>query len=327
MPIKYVLSQAGVKMGLNPDITDQRAVLLRFLNEAAEELYMQSDMAGSLMEQVFQVNGDQTIALPQYVGYLRAMREYNSQIAWHLTQMRPRYNVANWSDMWRNFRLKNKSPLQKSVTNQAVLVVSVSVVETPAIEVTIRGSTTTATSVEETVVLSSASVTTVNAFTDVLTITKNQLNTHDVTIADIDGNVLAVIPNNELQSSYQIVDVSTLPWSTSTASAQDHLVEVLYKKSLPQLSLDSDEFPARGYDNVLVNKILQLWSEEKGEAEAAMGYDAKASRSLARIHQNQNAGTEDAISLTFHPHDTLLVKVRTTRPGRYTGYGYPYLLR
>ena len=64
MSVQLILSLAGDKMGLNPSLASQRAVLLRFLNEAAEELYDQSDPIGSLAEQVFKVNGDQTISCP-----------------------------------------------------------------------------------------------------------------------------------------------------------------------------------------------------------------------------------------------------------------------
>ena len=58
MSLKYILSQAGSKMGLDPEEDSERRVLLRYANEAARELYKQADMAGSLMEQVFKVNGE-----------------------------------------------------------------------------------------------------------------------------------------------------------------------------------------------------------------------------------------------------------------------------
>lgn len=324
MSVGYILNIAGNKMGMNPSNAGERSVLLRFLNEAAIELYSQSDMAGSLIEQVFKVNGDQTIALPGYVGQLRAMREFNSHIPWHINQMRPRYNINNWKDMWRQWRIKGQSSLIRSVRNQGPLTITVPVVETPVITVTVAGPTATAANLTELVTLSTTSVTTTNNFNDVTLAIKNRVNNYDVSVTDMDGMVLTVIQNNLLEASYLVVDVSTLPWLNSTSTKQEHYAEVLYKKALPWLSNDGDEFPARGYDPILVNKMLQLWAEEQGKIDLAAAYDAKATRSLARKHEEENRATEDQVSFATNGHDELLTRLRTNRPGRHHASIYPY---
>lgn len=317
MSAGYILSQVGLKIGLNPADSGQRAMLLRFLNEAAPELYAQSDMSGSLREQIFKVNGDQTIALPHYVGQIRAVREMDSQIAWHLNQLRPRYIQFNWPDMWRNYRLKGLGALQTSIRNQSQLQVVVAEVETPPIQVTISGSTENASSVSETVVMDSTTKTTTNAFTDISAIKKDRVNGVDVTVLDIDGLQVSAIPNNFLQAQYQIIDVSLAPWLNQDTGRLDHYVEILYKEALPVFKDDSDEFPAQGYDNVLVNKCLQLYYEEQGNSELAIGYDAKATRTLARIHEDANRSTEDTVALVENPHDSLSPRQRSNRPTRY----------
>jgi len=307
-------------MGLNPADTNERPVLLRFLNEAADELYAQADMAGSWMEQAFKVNGDQTIALPHDVGNIRAIREYQSLIPWNIQQMRPRYNVSNWNDFWRTFRLKGKQALQKTITNQAPVVFTVPYVETPNVSIIITGATSFSNSVTETVVLNSTSVSSINDWLDITALNKSNVNNYDITVSDIDGVVLTIIPNNEKNSTYQIVDVSTCPWLNNSQSPQDHYVEVLYKKKLSYLSNDGDEFPAQGYDNVVVNKMLQLWYEEQGKIDLAMQYDAKATRSLARKHEEENRATQDTVAFTENTHDNLNPRVRARRPARYGGY-------
>lgn len=85
---------------------------------------------------------------------------------------------------------------------------------------------------------------------------------------------------------------------------------------------DGDEFPALGYDNVVVNKILQLWSEEQGKTEQAIGYLAKSNLLLAQIHEDANRGTEDVVSLVPNQQDYLLSRERPNRPTR---YGNPYV--
>jgi hypothetical protein len=319
--VKYILTQFGAKVGLNPNASTSRTIMLRFLNEAADELYNQSDMPGSLYEQVFKVNGDQTISVPMYVGFVRGARELDSQVAWSINQMRPRYNQFNWIDMWRNLRLKNRQALQATVTNQSVGVITVPVIDTPPITVSLQGPTAVAQSVTEVVTITSLSTQTQNQFLDYTVVHKSTLTQYDVTLSDIDGKVLTVIPSNEYSALYQIIDVSQCPWLAISTSTLDHYLEILYKKALPQLSQDADEFPAPGFDNVIVNKMLQLWFEEQGKPEIAMGYDTKATRSLARKSEEQNRATEDVVALIANPHDVLLPRIRQGRRKYYRGYG------
>lgn len=321
MAVKHILALAAPKMGLNPSDAGQRAVLLRFLNEAAYDLYMQADVAGSLMEQVFKVNGDQTISLPAYVGELRAIREYSSMIPWSINQMRPRYNQSNWNDFWRNFRLKGRMPLMASIKNESVMAIVVPVVDTEELTITITGQTETASQTSETVTVTGLTTYTTKQFIDVVGVSKSRVTDYDVTINDIDGNLLTVIPNTELQAWYQIVDVSTMPWLPQSTSTLDHYVEILYKKALPYLSDDNDEYPAQGFDPIVSNKMLQIWAQEEGNAELALNFDALTTRALARKTEEMNRATEDTIPLVVNPHDTLNPRIRPRRPGRYGGYG------
>ncbi len=322
MPVSYILSQAGKKMGLNPSAQAQRDILLRFLNEGAMELYDQSDPPGCLMEQVFRVNGDQTISCPAYVGKIRAVREVDSQIAWSLNRMRPRYNQFNWPDSWRNVRLKNIQALMATVTNASVGVLSVPFVESTPVTVTLTGPTPTASSVSETITMTSVTMQTTNTFLDYTSVKKNCVNGCDVTLSDVDGKTLTVIPNNCLAAQYQIIDVSQCPWLAQVTSSLEHYVEILYKKALPRLHNDADEYPAgQEYDNIIVNKMIQLWYEEQGKPDLAMAFDTKATRSLARKDQDQNKATEDCVSTVANPHDVLLPRVRQGRRKYYRGYG------
>lgn len=320
MPVKYILDQAGNKMGLNPSNTNERSVLLRFLNEAARELYAQADIEGTLMEQVFKVNGDQTISCPWYVGPIRGVREYASMQVWHVNQMRPRYNQFNWQDMWRNLRLRNKQALMATVTNQAEGILTVPVVENPPIVVMVTGPTATGSSVNETVTMDAVSKSTVNQFLDYTTVTKDRVNTYDITLSDVDGKVLTVIPNCMTQAQYQIIDVSSCPWLSQNTSTFDNYLEILYKKTLTILSNDNDEFPGIGFDDILVNKILQLWYEEQNKPELAIAYDAKATRTYARKQEEQNRDTEDLVAFVAHPHDTMLKKIGTGLRRRFSLY-------
>lgn len=317
MALEYVLSQVGFKVGLSPSVDGDRKVLLRVVNEAAKELYQQSDMAGCLEEQYFKINSDQTISLPEYVGQLRAMREADSQIAIKLSQMRPRYNQFNWADGWRNWRLKGLQTLQNPLINEAQLILKVKAVETPNVSVTITGSVSGASRKSETVVMDSIEKQTTNAFTDIASITKSTYTEYDVIINDIDDNRLSFIPNNRLRAQFQVIDISTAPWLPNNINALLGWVEVLYKKALPQYSNDTDEFPAVGYDDVWVNKCLQLFYEEQGNAALAISYYQKATQSLAQIHEDANRGTDDMVAMVANPHDEINPRVGFGRDWRY----------
>lgn len=324
MSLKYILQQAGSKMGLDPATANERSKLLRFANEGARELYVEADLQNSIMEMVFRVNGDQTISLPNYVDKLRGIRELNSQSAWSLNQLRPRYNQFNWKDMWKNWRLKGKQALQNSLINQSVGVITVAAVETPPIIVTVSGPTINSTLIHESITMDAVSKQTTNAFLDYSAVKKDRVSTYDVTLSDIDGNVLTVISNNELTALYQIVDVSLAPWLMSTSDPFSNYMEVLFKAKLNYLSDDSDEFCLGEYDDTVVNKMMQLWKEEQDKTEAAQLYDAKATRSAARINEDQDRATEDVVGLVANPHDTIHRRVGSGNRRRqgYTGYNY-----
>lgn len=322
MSVGFVLRLVGNKIGVSPDEESGRSVLLRFFNEAAIELYEQADMEGTLVEQVFHVDGDQQIAFPPTVGPIRAMREYSTHVPWHLVDMRPRYNQFNWSDRWRNWRLKGVSPLSYPLVNQAPIKVRISAIETPPIVISVSGPTTLATSINEQFTMDALEKQSANNFTDFTFIKKDRVNTVDVQVLDADNNVLCAIPNNMLQMRYRIVDVSLYPWSNTDTTTGTHYMEVLYKKALPWFQNDDDEYPAPDCDHILTNKMLQLWAEEQGKGEEAIAYDAKATRSLARKREESNRAIEQKASFCEHPHDTLLPRNRPMGPSRYSGQIY-----
>jgi hypothetical protein len=329
MPVGHILEVAGKRMGLNKNDPNQRKTLVRFLNEAAQELYDQADMVGILMEQVFKVNGDQTITCPWYVGPIRGVREYASMQVWHINRMRPRYNQFNWPDMWRNIRIRNIQALQASLVAKSKIVVFTPQIETPPIQVTIVGPSDLASNTIETLTLDNSCTvvnggftkTTSNSFNDVTTVFKNEINAFNILLSDVNGAQLTILPNCQYEALYQMWDISACPWLPQNTSILDNYLEIIYKQALPILYNDEDSFPSKtNYDYILVNKMLQLWYEEQKNPQIAQAYDAKATRSLARKQEDQNHSAEDVIALVANPHDTLLKRIGTGLRRRYSLY-------
>jgi hypothetical protein len=316
MALKYILSQAGNKLGLSSSEPDQRTTLVRYANEAAKAVYDENDAVGSVMEMVFKINGDQTITMPYYVGPIRGLRECASMQVWHINKMRPRYNQYNWQDMWRNVRLRNKQALQKTLTNQGILRVVVPIIEDSPVSVTIVGPNDLASNYTETLLMDSESIAlpngggfykeTTNPFNDVSYLAKDKINDYDVILQDPDEVEISRIPNCRLEAEYQVYDISMAPWLSQTVSNVDNYVEVIYKQALSWLYKDTDLFPASSdYDDIIVDKMIQIYKEEQEKVDVAVAYDGKVTRALVRKEQMQNGATEDCIAFVGNPHDTI----------------------
>jgi len=294
--------------------------MLDYLNEGAQELYEESDMVGSLVEDSFYVQGNKTIALPSNVSSIRAVREKESKYPWSLSNLTERYAYNTLEQDDRTWRIKGYEPFKVTPTSfsgmKAVVTAAMS-----TITITVVGSAAGISRTFEDVTLSSTSNTFSTTFTSIESIIKSDVCTYDISIKQSDDTVVAVIPNNEKESQYLIVDVSEFPWESNAAQDDDHTLEVVYKKKLPYLSKDSDEFPADGYDNIIVNKMMQLYMEEQGKIEEAMLYDKKASRSMGRRNSDLQRGQRQKVRFDKHPHDKLTTSLinKYAKTSRVTG--------
>jgi len=337
MSVEYILDRFGKKVGMLPSDTSQRALLLDYLNEAAQELYEQSDMPGSLEEAEFYVQGDKTVAMPTNVYAIRGIREKaGNNDVWETEALTARYRENNWETNHAKFRVKGYSPLKVSLptsitgaansTNKLVVrwygVTTTDddyevVVKTPHSEaylLSVAGTAVAASGSSGTATLANINV----AFTDIVSFSRTYKPTATIGVAQLidyadNSIVYAEIPSNSMESRYLIVDVSEFPFSSSAAEDDSHTLQVLYKKTLPRLQNDTDEFPAPGYDNILVSKCMELFLEEQGKLDEAILHDKKASRSLARRQADLERGQEQKAVFKRHNHDKL-TWLATRRP-------------
>lgn len=306
MALKTILERFCRKTGVASSDTAERAVAIQFINEACAELWTATDLAGCLRECVLQVNGNYEIALPAFIGKVRAVREFDSKYPWTIQDVRPRYHTYSWVHEWTGWRDKGKRALCKDITSITPLHFSVNTVEVPAISVYIVGKTADANSVAEELELSATTNETANQFEEIESITKLEKNTQDVTITDDDGNVLAVLYNNMLTTAYTVLDISDFPFTIPPQTAESLCMEVLFKPVLPRLYYDSDTFPVEGYDNIIVGKAMQLYYEEMpGSEERAQIWGQKAESIAARVHKDTLGGKTMRFEFQRHPHDNL----------------------
>ena len=330
MSVEYILDRFGKKVGMLPSDTSQRALLLDYLNEAAQELYEQSDMPGSLEEAEFYVQGDKTVAMPADVYAVRSIREKaGSNAMWDAEPLTARYRENNWDTNYGKFRVKGYSPLKVSLptaitgaansTNRLIVrtygITTTDddyevVIKTPYSEaflVSVAGPAVASATSSTNVTLAPSNAVVI---TDIISFARTFKPTATVGVVQlidyVDNSIVyAEIPSNSMESRYLIVDVSEFPFSSSAAEDDSHTLQILYKKALPRLQNDTDEFPAPGYDNILVSKCMELFLEEQGKIEEAILHDKKASRSLARRQADLERGQEQKVVFKRHNHDKL----------------------
>ena len=330
MSVEYILDRFGKKVGMLPSDTSQRALLLDYLNEAAQELYEQSDMPGSLEEAEFYVQGDKTVAMPTDVYAIRSIREKaGSNAMWDAEPLTSRYRENNWDTNHAKFRVKGYSPLKVSLptsitgaangTNRLIVrtygITTTDddyevVIKTPYSEaflVSVAGPAVASATSSTNVTLAPSNAVVI---TDIISFARTLKPTATVGVVQlidyVDNSIVyAEIPSNSMESRYLIVDVSEFPFSSSAAEDDSHTLQILYKKTLPRLQNDTDEFPAPGYDNIIVSKCMELFLEEQGKIEEAILHDKKASRSLARRQADLERGQEQKIVFKRHNHDKL----------------------
>jgi hypothetical protein len=329
MSVEYILDRFGKKIGMVPSDTSQRALLLDYLNEAAQELYEQSDMPGSLEEAEFYVQGDKTVAMPTDVYAIRGIREKaGNNAVWETEPLTARHRENSWETKYNKFRVKGYSPLKVSLptsitgaansSNKLVVrwygvtttdddyEVVVKTAYSDGYLLSVSGTAVAASGSTGTATLANINV----PFTDIVSFSRTYKPTTTIGVAQLidyaDNDIVyAEIPSNSMESRYLIVDVSEFPFSSSAAEDDSHTLQILYKKALPRLQNDTDEFPAPGYDNILVSKCMELFLEEQGKIEEAILHDKKASRSLARRQADLERGQEQKAVFKRHNHDKL----------------------
>lgn len=315
MSLKYILTKFAQRTGIpcvayngtEPD-EEQVNYALGFVNEGAREIYDAADHVGTMEECIISLNPQTQLTLPSFVGKIRATRELSTYIPWKLSTIRPRYQINSWrEENYRNFRDKGIIPIARDVSNTAPPTIIVTQIETPPIEVTIIGSTVNASRISETIVMDALSKTFTQSFTEYEVISKDRINLVDVLIQDADAVELAIIYNHELNSNYRLVDLSQYNTSENSGNIT---FEILYKKKFKLFQNLFDEFPVPDFDDVVCDKAIQLWAEQRGDAKMAAVYDAKAERTAERKSMDELKGKDLRIEFQNHRHEMLSPRSR-----------------
>lgn len=267
--------------------TGAKAALIDKVNDAAEELWNSFDPAGCLRECSLKVIAGKYLALPWFVGEVRAVRDNVNETNWRIDDLRERYVVNDWKTRWSNFRFVGYSPIQSEITNAAPLTFTIQVAD-PTVRVTVTGRTINSARAFETVTLSSVSNVGTLQFIEIESIRLNKHPNNNVVVLDVNGTELATIPNSDTEARYVILDVSDYP-SAGSCPDGSRVMDVLYKKRLPKFVNDSDEFLLPDWDKLITAKTIQLLLEgQEGKEERAILAQKKLDILLGQKRSNSD---------------------------------------
>jgi len=284
----------------------QRQPLVDKINEAAEEIWESSDLPGSLRELTLSVNNDSIIALPYFVGELRAVKPCNKE--WNQTELQsqaPRYYRNPWPALWNNWRTLGYSATTADIQNGGPLVLTINTAD-PTLIITIVGQTSNAAQIAEQVTMTATTKQTTHSFSNVVGIIANKNPSSNVDIADTDGNAISILHTVTQEARFCLYDISLYP------SLTERVVDCLYKLRLQKMVLDSDCFPIPDYDDIILLKVKQLLAEdEPGKEQQALLMHQKIGDRLAKKAEHKTSGVK--YKMAFAPRKMLGL----FRPGRY----------
>lgn len=302
----YIINTVAAEHGIDITVAAKRAFLLSKINQAARDLYSRHDLPLALMECYVRVTPNYEVALPPFVGELRAIRQgckdYCTQ-KWELHTMYPRYNKTEWVNQWKNWRQKYKRPLAIEWLETAPGSINATVADSELV-VTIVGQTATSNRVADNITMTTATKSWTSTFESIQKISKNKITNNDVILSDADGNECAIIYADQLDASYNIIDVSEYPTHLGCCTCDDgtSVMELLYKPRLPIMSADSDFFPVPGYDDALIVMTKQLLTElQEGKEQRALLMAQKANALIAQQTGNVTGNVPKKLNFKRNP--------------------------
>jgi hypothetical protein len=293
MSLAYILrkveSSAGI--GSAEENSAQRLWLLDIINEAADEIYQEKDLPLALKETYVRITNGNRVALPPYIGEVRAMRSTRWDNKWRLSDIRARYHNKDWPEMWDKFRMVSIDPIATEITNTAPGTIEVAEADATLI-VSVRGETDDSNNMADTVTMDETEKEWTSSFNNIKSITKNLITRQNVVVSDADGTEIAILYADQYESRYMVADVSDYP-GIQDCDDGTFAMEVLYKPRLPYLYFDDDTFPIPDFDDIVVLRTKQLLAEEKpGEEMRAALMFKKSERKITKLTENR-VGTVD----------------------------------
>jgi hypothetical protein len=335
-----LLRRLGEETGLkNMNDEAQKSQLVDLLNDAAEEIWTQTDLPRSLMEMTVNTSEGETcptqrVTLPGFVGELRGIRDSLSKVTLH--DIRPRYNNVPWpkSDCY-TFRILREVPIARSIDNSVGLYMAPLDADPSSIAIDIVGSINGVSEYHASFAGDGTGSAVGVLWTDIFNITKDAITPTDVVLqsGDASGLEMARIPAYGDTSRYIEVDLLETPFNACQVTPQlpCRCLEVLYKPNFRPLLDDNSSFQLDGYDRIIILTAVKIYrirglgaTATDEQIAAAKVHAVRADELLRRKIQDKIQPEE--LVIQFGPARGDTSRLRGLRRWRYgtrnTGYSY-----
>ena len=318
----------GREIGLRPEDQAQNAVLAELINDAALEIYEQTDLPNSLREQTIQVNSDnnsQVVTLPAHMMEVRGIRDYVMAVTLH--DMRPRYHNHPWpTGSMYTFRLLGETAICRSIENDTVLTMDT---QAEDVTVTVSGATEAAAQISgDFDRLGAGSASTIN-WTEVHSVSKNLYTSVDVILKNAANQEVARVLNFLKDSRYIQLELIERPQTPlSPAIVQPgRVLDVLYKPYFRPLRLNTDTFQVAGFDVAIIYKAVAIYkirgideTSTENKVLAAKAHSVRSDDRFAEVVKSRTQANEIQLQFGFPRGD--ISNLYGLRRHRYNRHDY-----
>lgn len=301
-----------------------RPVLLRYANRAYKEIYDTYDLPGSIFDEYFEVDGtDGQVVLPEYVDQIRGAGAETGKHPIKVTDFRSGYRVTPVFQQPYEWRVRGNVPLcsQMDATDQLRIVFSGA--EAYAVNVYIRGQTSTSSDYTETVMFNAGETEKVTVSQWVadnpyaLTMVAKDVPTaNDVTVfVNTTDTEVSKIRNRLLEARYQLLQLSDINPPSGAFSTPFEGARIVYKKTFVPLYFDTDEVVYPKIEEAVIWKARELWFGRESTADslksAQYAYQ-KCQALLNTVMINQESESEKRATFARNPYENAHLYTRRT---------------
>lgn len=287
--------------GVNTNDSAQKANAIIKINQACRRLYQKYELVGSTDEELLQVHvSSHQVALPRHIGEVRMLRAGYMQHPIDLWEAYQRYHESGDTRVSHlNYRTRPARPLERSLDNASQLSFLLPLADTAANSFVVIGKGENSNNIVESVSIPAGTleVSTVNSFEEIREILRVSGTTYDVTVADVEDNILAVIPNNAKESKYNVIQVLESTYTSATGVGY-YPVECIYQKALFELKDDNDSFVCGdAYDEAIYWEVKLFDAAKQKDDMAYKAAETMRDSIVAAISHNRIKGKSRKIDI------------------------------
>lgn len=275
------------------------------LNNAIQELWLETDPPGSLFEVFVQTgNTSFVLSLPPYVFQVKGIRQaFGTKVTYYTP--RPYYNDGSVGQRYLEWRELGRSPLFRSLSGAGPLTFRAQAPNSEAFRVIVQGPDAVSNHQQCLLDFGTADVLrrTPKAFTDVIEVAKTKVTDSDINIYDVQDQLVGILLAREQRADCIVIRI-TDP-AVAATSWPNTIHQILYKTRPPFVRenelISFDDNLGRTIADKVSAEILGR-SKEAADQGRARNYEKRANRGVEGMVVNEGEGKQQPIKVTTSPY-------------------------